>query len=261
MEIWAMIFERLDETSQAICMHVCREWHGLVLSATREEMPIMYATALARSVALVKWQAEYPALQRVDERTCAHAAANGCLEVLKFLHTDGVQPWDWTTCRSNAAEGHLPLYVLELDYKNRCRWERRPFTCTIAAKGGHFAVLQYLHESGCPWDMFTCRAAVEGGHLQILQYAIENGCPWDDSACERAALGGHLAVLQYAHENGCPWDSKTTRFAAEKGYLAVLQYAHENGCPWDELTCTRAAYEGHLDVLKYAHENGCPWPG
>ena len=56
LEIWLIVFQRVDETSQAICMHVCREWRELVLSITRGVMPRLLARNLASSVTLLVWQ-------------------------------------------------------------------------------------------------------------------------------------------------------------------------------------------------------------
>jgi len=46
-----------------------------------------------------------------------------------------------------------------------------------AAEGGHFELLKWLREMGCPWDYRTCAEAAAKGHFEMLKWAIENGCP------------------------------------------------------------------------------------
>jgi hypothetical protein len=93
--------------------------------------------------------------------------------------------------------------------------------CTYAACGGNREVLEWLHNTGCPWDTDTCLLAAKGGHLKVLQWVRERGCPWDTSTCAYAARSGHLAVLQWAREHHCPWNSFTPALAASGGHLAV----------------------------------------
>lgn len=137
--------------------------------------------------------------------------------------------------------------------KNNCGWSS--FTCTIAARYGHFDILKWVIENGCPFDSSTCTNAVESGNLEILKWLREKGCPWDELTCQMAAKKGRLDILKWAHENRCPWDEDTCVEAARKGHLDCLQYAHYNDCEWDEYTCSRAACEGHLDIVKWCIQN------
>ena len=81
--------------------------------------------------------------------------------------------------------------------------------CAYAAHGGNREVLEWLHNTGCPWDAVTACAAARGGHLELLKWARQHGCPWDYWTPTRAAEGGHLAVLQWARGHGCQWISWT----------------------------------------------------
>ena len=97
-------------------------------------------------------------------------------------------------------------------------------------------MLEWLHNTGGPWDAATASAAAWGGHLEVLQWAREHHCPWNSSTPACAAAGGHLAVLQWAREQGCTWDSNTC-FAANSGQLEVLKWVRENdatGEVWNE---------------------------
>ena len=64
-----------------------------------------------------------------SEYTCAYAASNNHLEVLKWARENGC-PWnDWT--------------------------------CLYAAQNGHLEVLKWVRENGCPWDEDTCAYAAK----------------------------------------------------------------------------------------------------
>ena len=89
----------------------------------------------------------------------------------------------------------------------------------------------------------------------MLEWLHNTGCPWDARTCRFAAAGGYLEVLQWARAHGCPWDSLTTGWAAECGQLAVLQWAREHHCPWNEGTCMYAAVAGQLEVLQWVREH------
>jgi|TARA_B110000967_G_scaffold113500_2_gene116095 hypothetical protein len=96
---------------------------------------------------------------------CAEAAADGNLEVLKWLRSKGAA-WDTKTCAA-------------------------------AAAGEHLDILKWLRDWGCPWDATTCQNAADGGHLEVLQWARENGCQWGAWACPWKAGPGHIKVLEY----------------------------------------------------------------
>ena len=73
--------------------------------------------------------------------------------------------------------------------------------------------------------------AAKHGHLACLEYMHDRGCSWDESTTAQAASGGHLHCLAYAHENGCPWDAYTSGLARRFAHMDCMQYAYERGCP------------------------------
>ena len=93
------------------------------------------------------------------------------------------------------------------DESSRARWSEA--AVAQAAKGGHFEVMQWLRQNGCPWSSTTCYLAAEGGHLDILKWVRSQDppCPWDESTCAEAAEGGHLEILKFARAQDppCPW--------------------------------------------------------
>jgi len=152
----------------------------------------------------------------------------------------------WAKRAKRAAPGHLGFHLPPL-----CVME----ACSHAAHGGNREVLEWLHNTGCPWDDVTCVVAARGGHLAMLQWVREHGCPWDRWTCAHAARSGHLRVLQWAWEHRCPWDWETSAFAAAGGHLTVLKWVLEQGCPCNSNACMYAAMNGQLEVLQWMREN------
>uniref|UniRef100_A0A0G4FAP0 Uncharacterized protein n=1 Tax=Chromera velia CCMP2878 TaxID=1169474 RepID=A0A0G4FAP0_9ALVE len=64
--------------------------------------------------------------------------------------------------------------------------------CNRAAEGGHLETLIFLREErGAPWDHLVTFWAFERGHWGVLRYAWERGCPLDDGTAARlAAMAG-----------------------------------------------------------------------
>ena len=83
-----------------------------------------------------------------------------------------------------------------------CRVSYHTGTCGAAALGGHFEVLQWAREHGCPWDQFTCSRAAEGEHLEVLQWLRAHDCPWNEEVCCFAAKLGNMEMLTWALESG-----------------------------------------------------------
>ena len=86
---------------------------------------------------------------RLDEETCAAAAADGRLDVLQILRAQ--QP--------------------------PCAWDSR--SCTAAAFHGHLAVLQWLRQQTppCPWSPSTSDAAASQGHCDIYHWLLKQTLP------------------------------------------------------------------------------------
>ena len=98
-------------------------------------------------------------------------------------------------------------WALESGWNWKCI--KSPGACSVIAREGCLAVLQFARQQGCPWDWETCAYAAKGGYLEVLQWSRGHGCPWNTRTCSRAAEGGHLEVLQWARAQGCPWNKLT----------------------------------------------------
>jgi len=134
----------------------------------------------------------------------AHAALNGCLEVVKYLR--------------------------QLDIS----WKKD--TLANAAMNGQLEFLKWVRANQCPWDENTCASAgAMNGHLELLKWARVNQCPWDEWTCANAAKkNGHLELLKWARSNGCPWDQETYELGIDNGDPALMRYLEDEGCPMYE---------------------------
>jgi len=89
--------------------------------------------------------------------------------------------------------------------------------CSYAARGGKQEVLEWLHNTGCPWDAWTTCAAAAGGRLKMLRWLHTQGCPWDALTCTYAAWFGHLRVLQWQGLTLAHFNAQLERFVWDRG--------------------------------------------
>jgi len=102
-----------------------------------------------------------------DARICSIAALDGHLEVLVLkwarLEAKPPCPRNERTC-ANAAKNDR-LEVLKWARANGCKWDR--WVCAWAALNGHLDVLKWAQANGCPWDGETYTKAAQNGHLEV----------------------------------------------------------------------------------------------
>ena len=263
-EVWLLIFGLLDETTKAICMHVCPEWRRWILELTRLVVPRIFAPDLICSISLLQWQQDVLG-RPITRLTPAEAAMGGHLHILQYLHAINC-PWDEITCSFAAAGGHLD--ILKYARRNGCPWDDR--TCFEAAKKGHLDILKFAHTNGCPgsWDNNICAVAAMNGQLDCFVYACTNGFAFNAFDCLNAAIcGGHfnllVAVMYYNNLSQIriifPKEfTELCTLAAQYGSLNILQYLHTSGYHWNANTFLCAKRSGHLHILEYLRSNGCP---
>ena len=111
----------------------------------------------------------------INEWACENAAANGHLEVLKYLREEAKAPWDWETAFFAAKNGHLHIleYLVERKF-----YRYSGYVCWYAAENGHLDCLKYLHETAkAPLHENAVFWAHKNKHPDCVQYLLDNNCP------------------------------------------------------------------------------------
>lgn len=80
-----------------------------------------------------------------------------------------------------------------------------------AAADGNYIVLKFMIENNYPMSEEACRLAAKNKHFAILRYLHNSGCPWDSSLyieIIKTHPRFEFEMFKYAYENGCPVDRK-----------------------------------------------------
>lgn len=181
------------------------------------------------------------------------AAANGHLEILKWLHTHHRDDGCTTQAMDRAAaRNHLEVV----------RWlhQHRSEGCTTdamdgAIAGNHLEMVQWLHTNrseGC-----TARAMDEAascGYLEMVCWLHLNrseGCT--KNAIKYAAANGHYQVVKWLQDNRTEgYTSDAMDLAAQQGELEILQFlATHQQVSWTRKAVEKAAANGHLSVVQW----------
>lgn len=113
------------------------------------------------------------------------------------------------------------------------------------AAGGQLDVLKWARSIGLPWECYdspnfgyvenVCETAARFGHFDVVKWAYESGCPlWGKdvlTVCASAALQKNIEMVKWARERGCPWGPRMFEY---KEVPELLEWARNNieGCPW-----------------------------
>lgn len=165
-----------------------------------------------------------------DGSLCAELLQLGLTEIVALLHAAGCA-FSEHECAKAAECGALDTLR---DSVNALRlWD--PQWTLVAARHGHWNVLEWVHSEGHAFHPNCCVAASEGGWYRLLRWMrSEARLPWGPSSvevCRNAARDGDLDTLMWAHLSGCAWDEGVTEAATRAGHLTVLAWLRENGCP------------------------------
>ncbi|TMW61218.1 hypothetical protein Poli38472_013681 [Pythium oligandrum] len=180
------------------------------------------------------------------------AAANGHLEMVKYLHSGRKE--GCTTAAMNEAAGNGHLSVVEFLHTHRNEG------CTVramnsAAGNGHLDVVKFLHENreeGCT-NMAMDEAATNG-HLEVIRFlhtSRTEGCT--ERGMDWAIRNGHLDIVRYLHEHQCCLGDYTTglQIALIRRHLSVVRFV----CEHFHTDISAAALQGAKseDLLEMIH--------
>lgn len=225
-DLWKLIWTR---AKGAPIRFVCRHWRD---NHANKKVTHRYV----RTVALLEWMRSIGYMW--NEYTCAYAAENGYLEVLKYLFAKGCS-WNITVGHSAARYGQLD--VLKWLFENR-----------------------FSNEKGISFDTHTPTYAAEGGHVEVVELLWGINCPWSTAFCGWAAMKGHINILEWSRGRCFPGtnipllDIKVCDWAIDEGRFEVIQWAFKNGVQWNKGTYTRAHKQGRLKILKWMFQAQFP---
>ena len=202
----------------------------------------------------------------------AVAAAEGAqVDVLEYLHAERAPLWDHgdlgaKLCEAAAQSGSVAVAEW-LSLKRG--YALRPKMCSIAASEGRLQLLRWLRDRGCPWEdgVNVYSLAARGGHADVLEWLQRRqrqqgdvgGAAWDrDAAVHAAAWGGNFGLLRaLIEEHGActrPWARIAEGVATHAECLPTLQWLLENGHYVDVegRVLLRAAERGDLETINWA---------
>jgi hypothetical protein len=152
VELLVAIAKQLVVDDKLAAALTCRKVRQAVSGTQRRAAGARLSTRIGSafsSVGKLEWAVVSCGLP-LSGRLLLRAARHEQLEQLTWLRAHGSA---WETCKGDGKD-----------------------LCSIAASGGHLAVLEWARADGCPWDTHTCSKAAAKGHLHVLQWARANDC-------------------------------------------------------------------------------------
>lgn len=326
-DILNIVLRQLSGTMYELSMAcVCREFRDILQKIRTNQRICTSIRWILSSESTFKWVLDNYGCIPYPIEVSNMIAAQGNLSLLVRVENNNNKLWNEKTCAVAAENGHL--HVLKWLRENGCPWDRD--VTTFAASGGHTDVIYWARINGCKWSEDACTAAsggilyaktnryrisaysnkvykktYDGGHLSTLIWLIENGCPVDygrvltaaihnnqihiiewiranellNIKCfpfllDEAAQGGHIDTFAYLlkhvgnttsiySEDSCS-EYMPYLSAATRGYVDIMEYAYQQGIPlpsarWEHSICNIGAYYGHLAVVKWGRKNGVSW--
>ncbi|KDO28559.1 hypothetical protein SPRG_06417 [Saprolegnia parasitica CBS 223.65] len=186
------------------------------------------------------------------------AAANGHLDVVTLLHFHRTEGCTTKALDSAITNGHLDIVCFLIKHRTE---GASPNILDEAATKGHLDVVRYLHSLGT----FGCTlAAVDGaarfGHLKVVAFLLTNrseGCS-RHGVVARALAFGHLHTAEYLLSLGYPfptsvdfWDENASR---KPEMLGVVQLAIAQGRPFEKRWLLRACEVNNVPLVRFLYK-------
>ncbi len=178
------------------------------------------------------------------------ASKKGYLEILKWLK--------YNNCLHAPEFNRQAQKPIEDREHSYLWWDRQ--TCSYAILGGHFKVLRWLKENGCPWCAILDSKTLSNGHFKVITWVgsvvhfptVHN---MELSENERHGVSTSLKKIQ------CPWNNKERLrdYTWGSGYFNLMKWVREGGSYSNEYIDFYPSKNGYIDILKWLKESGCPW--
>ncbi|KDO28556.1 hypothetical protein SPRG_06414 [Saprolegnia parasitica CBS 223.65] len=143
-----------------------------------------------------------------------NAAANGHLEVVRFLHFNRTEGCTTKALDEAIRNGHLAIVRFLIEHRSEGA-SRNMLDC--AAANGHLEVVQYLHSLGSSigCTVYTVDVAVSRGHLNVVQFLLTNRSEGGsrDEVVAVALRKGHLQTAEYLLSLGYPFPTLMGRWS------------------------------------------------
>jgi ankyrin repeat protein len=241
VELLLLIFSMLDESTQAICMIVCRQWYTIIFQMSTcpltgtVRLPRLFLEDMFKSVSLLEWSRalEFNYIFYDGGLALFFAAKYRNLDVVKYLHRKGFRDGGgFSDC------GRM---------------------CNMAASNGCLDILKFAIDNHYP-DGEAAYYAAENEQIHILDYLINKIGAYSvvHIAYRRAATSGKLAVIKFLFEKGYKLDESVFKWAVKFGHLDIVQYLLEIDCTCDEdvFHCARKYEEmNSKGILEFIYEN------
>jgi hypothetical protein len=114
----------------------------------------------------------------------------------------------------------IPVLQLLVDAGYACKTHEY-FADAIDFYDRNLDCLQFLRQTGCPWNAEVFVAAVDRGDMEILRWLRQEGCPWDATVFTKALEKGNLDIIQWLFEEKCPTNEDSIKIMMEKYVLVA----------------------------------------
>ena len=184
-----------------------------------------------------------------------HAAENGNIEMLEWLHKETRAGYSFISVELAAAKGHLRVIQWLFNNTNVIF---RPELIDYAAMGGHICIMDWMMQNfNVTYTNQTMMYACLNGHLHFIKWIVQKNdvirLAWNRDCLMEAVKGGHVDVIQYLHYNTELRCGTREMFKAiQHNRLNIVKWVNdirEDGCVFEAVEC--AAAWGSLSILRY----------
>ncbi|EQC25840.1 hypothetical protein SDRG_16289 [Saprolegnia diclina VS20] len=192
-------------------------------------------------------------------RAMDEAATNGNLEVVRFLHASRTEGCTIEALDGAARNGLLAIVRFLIEHRAE---GASPHILDAAAAKGHYGVVQYLHSLGS-FDATVAAVddAARFGHREVVEFLLTNrreGCT-HDTVVQNALENGHLRTAAYLLSLKYRFPTGRMNWNADSFHkpeiVGVLQMYMDHGGPWDDNWMSFACEASNLPLVQLLHKN------